>query len=284
MKKGVLFTFGITLVMLIILTFAVLIYKNSLQASERTAEIGVLDRVFDIDTSVQESLKELFTLKSGIILTKNNLTVSIKEDLPNGNSAAFEADMEDFKEFVESKFDDNPKVKLNITKITEELPLDIKPNNIKYTHPKDFGNKQIRVIPEELNVKSYGFTFEINAQTYTSYNWDVLNTCTTGDSCVNFTFVVKKGGVVKASDTKNVDMSKSNKLTIKLQQGDITIDINNPAIISIDNGANAVNLISSIEMRNVLNYERIKVMYPENVIELNLKELQINKKSTARIL
>lgn len=283
MKKGALFTIGTMLVVIALFTFATLIYTNSLESKKRVAEIGVLDRIYDIDVSIQNSLKEIFDLSSGISIEINNQKISFTEDLPSENDSEFEDNNENFKDYVEDDNKNNPKIIINTTKFVNNLPLHIKPHNIIYTHPEDFGDEEIDIIPEEINMNGYDFTINVFSQTINELLWNEIHECTFGDKgCIKFDILVKSDSSSK-SDSRNIDASKHNELEIKIGSSNILITIDNPAQINIQNNVNKVNIKSEIDLK-AINNDKIVVFYPDNVIITSLDDLKIKKQGTARIL
>src|SRR3989344_5328434 len=149
-RRGVLFTAGIAGMMIVVLVFALVIYNNAINSRERTSEVGVIDRVSDVALSIKSSLRDIFNLEANINVTLDGKNIIFNEELPNDEDDDFRDDMNNFKDYLELEFKENPKVEINATKITDELPLVIKPNSITYTHPEGFGGKEINIIPEEL--------------------------------------------------------------------------------------------------------------------------------------
>jgi len=98
MKKGVLFTIGITGMMLIIVTFSLIIYNNAINSKEITSQTGVIERISDIEISVKESMKDIFEFKANITVDVSN-NVVFRERIPNTGSH-FTDSMEDFMNYV----------------------------------------------------------------------------------------------------------------------------------------------------------------------------------------
>src|SRR3989344_4651607 len=107
MKKGVLFTLGITGIMLVIVVFSIIIYNNSINSKETTLHSGSIERVSDLESSIKSSLKKIFDLKSNINLSIINNTAILTEELSNTDNESFTNSIQTFKAFIENKSQEN---------------------------------------------------------------------------------------------------------------------------------------------------------------------------------
>lgn len=266
-KKGALFTLGFTFLALVLLSLSILIFHNAQKAEETINHIIVLDRVYELDNSLQKSLSKIFNLKSGILINKTNDSISFQEDLPNSNS--FTSSMNSFKGFIESNFSN---INLTIENITTELPLQITPYNIIYKHI-NFGDRQIRVIPEQINFNGYSVEMIINTNV-TSCNW---NTGSSGSFV--FSVSVKNQEGLGCSNSFLIDPSGIDELTtnsgavnIKNEDGTLSISIDDAS------GINA-----NVKTTILVDTSSLKIKYPEKVIKIDFKEFGIYKESKVKI-
>jgi len=83
MKKALLFTIGLVIIASVLLTLAALNFRNSELTKDRLAEIGSLDRISSVTSSISNGFKDLFNSYSNIdvITTKSNIT--FEEDRQN---------------------------------------------------------------------------------------------------------------------------------------------------------------------------------------------------------
>ena len=277
-RRGVLFTAGITGMMMVVLVFALVIYNNAINSRERTSEVGVIDRVNDIELSIKKSLKDIFDLEANINVTVDGKNVIFNEELPNDEDDDFRDAMDNFKAYLELEFKENPKGKINATKITDKLPLTIKPNSITYTHPEGFGGKEINIIPEEFNFNAYELDFNTKGQSSGNLNQDEGHICSSGSSCIQL--IIKTNSNLKFNES--VDMGVNNKLILDIGGGTIVIKIQNPGILIIENNAGKVEVKSKVYL-NKFDNKRISISYPENIIEVDLSSLNIFKRGTVDI-
>jgi len=277
MKKGVLFTVGITGMMLIIVTFSLIIYNNAINSKEISSQTGVIERISDIEISVKESMKDIFEFKANITVDVSN-NVVFRERIPNTGSH-FTDSMEDFMNYVQEEFSDSPEIKINITKVTEELPLIIKPHGITYSHTDGFGERQLSVRPEEYNFNAYELDIDGLGKNLASFDIDNENTCVSGDRCNILTIIVNDN----LQYNQSIDMDKKNKYILKFAGNNIVeINLETPGTLIVDNKGSTIDLKTKIYL-DKFNDERIKVDYPENMIEVDLKTLNVFKTGTVTV-
>ena len=115
-KRGILFSLGLMLLSSVILLLAVLIFHNAQKAEEIIGKLIVLDRVYDLDNSIQKSVSDIFMIKSGISINITNNSVFFEEILPNDNLELLNSSMFGFKNFVENNISN---INLTITNVEE---------------------------------------------------------------------------------------------------------------------------------------------------------------------
>ena len=268
-KRGALFTLGFTFLALVILSLSLLIFHSAQKSEETITNLVVLDRVYELDTSLQQSLKDIFNLKSGILINISNNSVSFQEGLPNTNSNSFSSSMNSFKGFIESNFSN---INLTIDNVITELPLNLAPFNITYKH-LNFGDKEIQVIPEQINFNGYSVTMVINTNV-TSCNWNI-------ESSGSFTFSVsvKNQEGLGCSNSFSIDPSGIDELTTN--NGAINIKVkNNVLSISIEDGS---GINANVKTTILADTSSLKIEYPQKTIKINFNELGVYKESKARI-
>ena len=157
MKRGVLFTISTFLIAIILLLLAILIYRASLETEERFAEGAVINRIQDLYTSIDESIRGIFTTSQtiGVEIIKvadNTYDVKFIDSLgkskdQNYYGQDFYEKLGEFAEFVSQDAEINLSV-LNMDEIIQGqqqsdndiLKFIIKPFNIEYLHKLNNGN------------------------------------------------------------------------------------------------------------------------------------------------
>lgn len=260
-KKGVLFTISLVMIASIVLALAILNFRNAETTKQRLSEFGSLDRLYSIDSSIAIGFKELFNAYSGINITVNNdQDVTFEESLPNNNADNFEANLDNYKNYIENQ-DSN--VILNIGELKNELPLIIFPNNITYKH-NSFGSNQIIINPKEINFNKYYVEIEPSFA-IDSCSWS------TSPGNLEFELDINEPSCDKA---RNIDPSQNN--LIDINNGGILIRINNS--LYIENNLDAVNVKTTISLDEIPE-EKIEVFAGREVININYENLNISKHS-----
>ncbi len=267
-RKGFLFTIGLTFLVLVVLVLAVLIFHNTQKSEEIISKLAVLDRAYDLDTSIQKSLSDIFNLKSGISINITNNSIVFEEELPNTNTEILNNSIMDFKGFIESNLSS---ITLDVTNI-EEIPLIIMPNNITYKHKENRSN--IEVVPEQINFN--GYSLFIITDKNVSCSWDV------NSGSLNLSLEVK-GDVINCDPrTEEIDPSLENEIKVDIIEG------GNLAIITVDNnGRLLINLTqdSSVTAKTALliNQSDVEIMTDSLILGIDFEDFGIYKESKVKI-
>ncbi|MEA2036063.1 MAG: hypothetical protein U9O94_01035 [Nanoarchaeota archaeon] len=229
-KKGFLFALGLTFLGFIVLTLSVFIFHNSQEYEEIMSQLAVLDRVYDLDVSIQEALGYTIGLESGIMVNITEEGVSFEEDLPNNNRQGFNSSIKGFKGFIESNLSN---IGLTITNI-DELPLKIMPNDINYKHRDDWSS--IEVIPDSINFD--GYSLQITTDKNVSCIWDV------NSGSFNLSLEVIGDSSSCSKQTETIDPSVDNEVRVEsIGEGDIIV------IRVTNDGILLVNLTQDVSIR-----------------------------------
>lgn len=278
-KKGIFLALGLLFLLLLLLSLSMLMYRTSLNSVARLSSIEKMDRLNDVYSSIEKSMKEIFEKTSG---TKVNFTeyetgVIISEDIPNNNSYDFNLSFYDFKAFVESNF---PEVYVDPTFLTN-LPLIIRPENITYTHTDGYGFQRVQVIPEVINFITYEVEIYNGVENISSINW------------VDFTdgnFLLR----VIASDVAGnyydmeeyVDVTKTVNVHIFFVSGkEVKIKVlpNSGGMLEVENKADE-KITSSIKINFNQTREVTEVTLSDRLINVTYPKLDISKVGTVKII
>jgi len=265
MKKGLLFSFTLIFLALVILSLAILMFHNSLSTQERLSELGSFDVVYDLDSSLQKSLREIFLEEADIIVNVSNSSVAFEENLPN-NESSFAGEMGSFKNFVEA---DDEHVWLDISDVLEELPLSVMPHNITYKH-LSFGGDTIRIIPKEINFNALSIFARIEGNV-TSCDFDTES----GGLSLNVEIVGDYG--TSCSNSMLVNPYEDSDIEINQNQFTIYID---DGIFDIISNKSTARVITKILFNATKN---VNVGYPDALVHIDFSELKIAKRSHVRI-
>ncbi|MBU0629262.1 MAG: hypothetical protein KKC75_08810 [Nanoarchaeota archaeon] len=266
-KRGMLFTLGMTLLSFVVLSLAILVFHNAQKSEILVSKLAVLDRVYELDTSIQQSLRDIFYLKSGISVNITEDSIIFQESLPNPNKESFNASMTSFKRFIESNLSN---VNISIGSIVSQLPLTIQPNSIIYKHV-DFGDKQIEVIPEQINFEGYSIQMIIN-KNVTSCSWD------TESGSFTLSIIVTGPNGAECSGSQPIDPSEENEVNINNEDIEINIE-SNVLSISIDDDSTTADVQTTILTGNSEGY----IEYDWPVVSISFADFGISKQSKTRI-
>ena len=101
MKKGIFYTLGFLFLAGLILSLVAIAYKNFNFSQERFSEILILDKIYNIDSSIKNGFKDIINIKSGITINKG-ASIIFSEPLPNMNN--INDVLDEYEDFLESNF------------------------------------------------------------------------------------------------------------------------------------------------------------------------------------
>ncbi len=223
MKKGALFTLAFSFLGILLLALAFTVHSNEQQYDDQVLTLSVLDRIYEIDSSIDKSLKDLFYLNSGIIINKTPTTIDFIESLPNSNS--INTSFLEFKNFAEKNISN---INLKLDTILTEIPLQIKPYDITYKHSSDI----IFVIYPTINFNGFDISIQLNGN---------ISTCTSDVESGTFPFSLTvqdtKGSTCIWSDpidsSDDSEFEINNELIIEFDENQLEIRLENSSLTSI---------------------------------------------------
>ena len=266
-KKGVFLALGLTFLALVLLSLGILVLNYSTSDEDTVVTLNIVDRVYELKSSIERGFFQIFNAKSGIIVNITNQTIEFKENLPNANNGSFSAQMTSFEDFVERNF---PNVAIEIVEIKKEVPLIITPSNVTYRH-KDFGGKEIRI--EGKGMLSYKITVIIseNVTGCTIEDFDPGNT--------NLTIFAFGTFGTNCMASQLVDPSRDTEIEIDGVGGEnISIDLNNNIMKIKAKGSATVHSVLGFNTTQQLHIE-----YPE-ALNIDYPDFGVNLKTAIRII
>ena len=263
MKKGVLFTASLVIMVSLVLAIAILNFKTNETNKERLAELGSLERLYSLSNSIESGSKEIFNAYSGFNISINDEEIVFQENLPNNNADLFKNNMEKYKNYIESK-DNN--IKLNIDNLKNELSLIIYPHNIIYKH-NSFGGNKIIINPSEINFNKYYVEIERNFS-ISSCQWNTF------PGNLNFELKINQPN---CDSQRQIDPNKDNLITI-----------NNNLFIKINKNLEIENNLDKIKVKTIITLNEIPnertIVSSDKIISINYQDLNISKNTGFRII
>ncbi len=269
MKKGILITLGLTFFVLVILSLATVIYHYNLTSDQRLLEAAALERIYNLDKSIEKGLWDLYNSSAGITIitsqTSTRINVTFSELLPN-NQSIFSAATLSFANYINT-FD--PSVIVNASLLSTELPLIIHPYNINYHHPD---STQVRIIPGDYTeIASYNFLVHTGEANITG-----ITTFFPGSLSVNIKAIDNFGNQQSFSDTVDPTLL-ANSLSITTSHGSIVFNITNPGIMAIiSKASNPITLNTTLDLIATPS-TKLEIRFPSNTTIINLSQLGMTK-------
>lgn len=281
MRKAMLFTVAFVILSLITFMIALLVFHSYQNTEIRFYEIGSMDRMYDLSSSIEQGLLEVFEVSSGmnVVVNESSSTMIIAEELPSSSAQNFKDDMADFQSFVESNFQE---VKLNLFDVSGDLPLIIYPYNVTYTHPDQYGQDRINIIPQELNFNSYEIYVYSEFDNVTGIDWggpksgDKYMSVTAEDSYGNYFF----------EESNKIDFTKNQLINILLESSGgnilIQLDPNEDGKLRLESHSSVpVSINISIDFDPM--EEPISISFPDDTINVTYTNLDISRIHTVKI-
>ena len=265
--KAMLFTVGLMMVSLVVLSLTIVIFNNFQESELTMSNMGALDRAYELDHSIQNVLKNLFDSSSGITLVVNEAAnfISFKEIIPSNNTV-FNLTARDFENFTKENFD---YISLDLDRIVRELPLIVLPYNIEYKH-LNFGGTTIKVIPDSLNFNKYEVFLDL---------YEEITSCPSAYSEeTDFDFYVQADASESDCSLRKMELDIENKVNTESGFVYLRADSDGKLVVI------ANNTKVKVETKIWLNpLATPTVEYPGGVININLTGIGISKKSKVRL-
>jgi len=265
--KALLFTIGLMMLSLVILSLTMLIFDSFQESELIMSDIAALDRIYDLDLSIQNVLKNLFDASSGInlIVDTTNDFISFEETIPSNNTV-FNLTLMNFKNFTYENFD---YIRLNLDRVVKELPLIILPYNIEYKH-LNFGERTIEIIPGSINFNIYEVFLNV---------YEEITSCPSIYSEeTNFDVYVQATASGSQCSSRKIELDIENRVSAGSGFIYIRADSDGKLVIIANNTkAKVKTKIWFDSLDNAI------VEYPGDIINISLTEIGISKTSGVRL-
>ncbi len=275
MKKAILFTLGLFFLVTTVFSLAVLFFHGMLESEDVFLRFASLDRAYELDASLQNSLKEIFNSQSGISVSITGSNVLFQDYLPNPNRGKLASALNNFENYAE---ENDLNTDIDPSEIITNTSLIVKPCNLTYSH-SSFGDNVTYVYPSaSSNVTSYAAYLNTGNVNVTGIEWDSISS---GD--LYFEVIADDNQGNSYTDNKLIDGSLFNLLSVSTHEGNIKIKIWNSSIFSVNNTADVnLSLITDVGFgsSNIGN----EVILSGDIININFEDFGIRKKSGVRLI
>ncbi|MFH2028666.1 MAG: hypothetical protein ABIJ08_05980 [Nanoarchaeota archaeon] len=266
-KKGIYFTIAFSFLMMVVLALAILIFNDQLKSEEIVTKLSLVDRVYDLDSSLQQSMADIFHIKSNISINMSNTSIMFTEKIPNSGRSNFNNSMISFKKFVESNISN---INITIDDVIARLPLIIMPYNITF---ESDGQTGINVIPRELNFMGYSISILLS-ENVTSCNNNIQA------GTFNLSVYVYGQNENKCEYSLLIDATAENEISVN--GNELIIDVtNNRLSISLNN---ETSMTAYTKTSLLLDTSNIYIRYPSPSISIHFDDMGVYKVSGVRII
>lgn len=284
MNKGVLFSLGTLILVILVLLLGLMIFHSSQNSLERFSEFAISDRLFDAYFSVENSIIKILNSYSdvnvSIVDQGSTSDVSFTETITRERDRwgiEFGEKIELFKNYVESK-DEHIKVD-SISLEDKELSLVILPHNIEYSREWGTGHVTLDVKPgADDNFNSYDVLVNTNGV-------EIDNVNSQFSKSGSFNFRVKAVDDYGHSflESALVDPEAQHQVQVFLVGGNkIKVSLSDRELETWTNSDNPIVITTTVDGLVELN-ESVRVKYATNAISVNYSEFNFSKRSAIEI-
>ncbi len=275
-RKGVLFSAGLILLSLTLLSLSFLLFTTSMESSSDTARMAVADRINDEARSIENVYSGILSRHVNVTINRNN--ISFAETLPEGASENFFTAISRFETFAENNSEFS--VALNTSLLQNRMPLTVMPNGITYTHENNFGGNETR-IANASSVTAYTLNITMNKTGAINLRWLTLNEDAGG---VRFSVEVK--GLTGTSKYDSRVLSKTSISELQLETGGTQPQI----FIGSSDDAGMLRVVNGNEDAMLLNItlsvganKAVSVEFQKESINITSEEYNITRASAISI-
>ncbi len=218
MSRGILFTVSLTLISLVVFSFASTIMGGYEEKRGEEAQLLVVERVGRTYDNLEWNVREIFST-SGVETAFYGDVVSFTEELPNEESVDFVQNVERYAEFAEKKG-----VDLETDEMTEYLTLRVEPYGGLYSHEDYGGNDLFFSSPQTPEL--YRFHITLSDGGLQRIDWDPyesgslpVNIYVQGQQSGNETRLINPSGLTVANVTLN---GNRGVISIRFEGGNMT--------------------------------------------------------------
>ncbi len=217
MAKGVMFSLMFVFLTTLLIILSTLIFRTALSSEEYATEIALMNRLYDLDQSLQQITRQLL-IANTFLFASQNRSATITQDLPFQNDAALNVSFTNLKNFIEP---DDAAIRFSSASFNAKQ-FQINPYMINYSRPD---NQSIRIIPTSLNYDQYTFAFFTTNQSAGKIVWNDFDAGT-------FPITIISGNATaQISSTQNVDLADDVDIRIQnIAAGEIRITIDDQKV------------------------------------------------------
>lgn len=213
MKKAIFFSLGLTMFAFVVLTLSLIFAENASRYDNRFAELASINRIYDLDTSLQKAISKLFSLDSGMTYTASYTEAVFQQDFPL-NFTELNASYNTFRNFIIIR-----EKNIAIDTLSSNVSLKVSPQGILYWQ----------------NLSRNSSHFSSNNQKPTSYYFIIdflelnITGCSSSSFSGNFSFSVAAvgGNGSSCNMTLSVNPDQYSSATVSAGSKNVVAEISN---------------------------------------------------------
>jgi len=273
--RGFLFTLSLVITALVIISLSIFVMESGRSEKADILSISMFDRIRNNMLWVENGFRGMVEA-AGVDVTVKNYTVSITENLPNNNAANFSDNVDNWTAFATARADFP--MSFSVSNVKNYLPLIMRPSQVVYTHPNNFGGNSIRV-ENAGSVTNYTIDISINTDEAFTLNWDTID-----NNPADLDVQIKvRNSTTESTENHGLDPDSTSTLSISMSSGTITINIG-----GLDSGRLVINnptpfdttVTTNITLGNIKNP---MITFPGQVISLQSDIINASASSPGRI-
>lgn len=294
MKKGVLFTLGITMMVTIVFSLAVLLFHNTQSMEERFSELALLNSLSDFGSMIQNNIRDINDYESGMSIKVGDNNVSFTEAFPR--STRFAEVMEEYKEYIETNYSAAPKITLDDAKMSEikdKQVMYIMPYRIRYEHDNGFrgsgySGESYELVPgtNYNRISEYNVSLKIDAVSAA-----LDEETTVAGNFILHTKINSQGGGLLYFQKWEINPGFENTIKIDLlgaggaEIGNVNLRVGPEAYLDVDPPA-SITRTSILEIALTepgATEGPMEVKYDEDLFTIHFEEAKLIKKGTVKL-
>lgn len=256
-RKAVFLTITLVIFALTLFSFSSL-FVTQMQRENFFVQ-GSIDRIVNLDASIQKSITDLFKEHSGIAIAISSNNITITENLPPDFST-FNSKLSSFKSFVEDELS-----AVTIDANIQDMPLNLTPKGIVYNHSSAAGKVAIQRadLAFAFEIK---FTFPQGEEGACPMEWS--------PPIGSLRVKISAEDVLSSCESEIlIDPAQLSEAVITHSRGNIRVRINNNVIEISRDTINAYILETKIELPSEEKIVSIKM--PEIITSIIIQDFRI---------
>lgn len=289
-SKGLLLTFSVLILALVVLQLSQIVKENVKQADAFKKDIIGIDNVSMKYENIEDNFQDILENVSALKINKTPTTIALTETLSkkkeDNKFTNLKIYLDNYNLFLEG-YKDNLDVNLSYN-LNDSLDLIVEPYDFNVSHPNVFTqgkriNNSIIYSPSRLDFNSYFLDLTLQNQSYESIQTNPASvpTCNNCLKALNIELIVRNSNKIPETNVSFTNIDASKKFTITINTSgesgnDIEIVFDNSKLTITNNNSVGVDLMSGIDFGDDANAAP-HIRLPNTFIKVRDHELRTEK-------